>query len=70
MFGPLDFSRLYTLERLDVAIEKEVGELLLTVGALFEFGLCDGGRLTEIAITIEDFVDLVLYFSLKVQFFK
>lgn len=70
MFWPLKSGTLNALEWFDVTIEKEIWQLLLTVSALFEFGLGDGGSLTEVAIAIEDLMYFVFYLGLKVEFFK
>ena len=69
MLRPLKFSTLNTLKRFNITVEKEFRQLLLAVGALFEFGLCDCGSFSEVAVPVEDLVDFVFDFCLEVKFF-
>ena len=70
MFAPLIFRGGDTFQRLLIRVVEVVGQLLLRIIALFEFGLGYGGHLTEVAIAVEDLVDLIFDFGFKVEIFQ
>ena len=69
MLRPLKFSTLNTLKRLDITVEKEFWQLLLAVGALFEFSLGYCCSFPEVSVPVEYLVDFVFDFGLEVKFF-
>ena len=70
MFWPLKFSTLDALQRLNIAIEKKLRQLLLAVGALLKLSFGDRGRLPEVPISVQYLMNFVLDLSLQIQFFQ
>jgi hypothetical protein len=67
---PLKLGSSDALQGFNIAVEEEFGQLLLAVGAMFEFSLCDSGGFSKVSVPIEDLVDFVFDFSLQVEFFQ
>jgi hypothetical protein len=66
MLTPLIFAGGNALEWLLIRVIEVVGQLL-PVLALLELGLRHSGDLSEVAIVVEDLVDLVLDFCFKIE---
>ena len=69
MLAPLIFAGGNALEWLLIRVIEVVGQLL-PVLALLELGLSHSSNLYEVAIVVQDFMDLVLDFSFEVQIFQ